>query len=158
MVLRNRRVLLIGTRLLIFKFNGGITDFQFVTHNLVSKGDGMRNETVIQDCLFSSALLLKTVAILITWYAFDRYACLVYESNPVTRLLLRNDLAFFCAEMAVFTFICIGYSRVRKTYLMAYKTAPIRWSFNALVGFVFLTYLWDAANDAIILLAASHSR
>ena len=116
-----------------------------------------KSKTVIQDCLISSALVFKTVAIFITLYALDNYACLVYERNPVTRLLLRNDLAFFFAEMAVFTFICIGYSRVRKTYLMAYKKAPIRWSFNALVGFVFLLHLWGAANDAIILLAASHS-
>ncbi len=115
-----------------------------------------KSKTVIQDCLISSAMVFKTVAIFITLYALDNYACLVYERNPVTRLLLRNDLAFFFAEMAVFTFICIGYSRVRKTYLMAYKKAPIRWSFNALVGFVFLTCLWDAVGDAIILLAASH--
>jgi hypothetical protein len=148
-------VLLTGTRLLIFKFIGGITDFQCGAGNLVSKGEGMKDKTVIQDYLFSSALVFKTVAIFITLYALDNYACLVYERNLVTRLLLRNDLAFFFAEMAGFTFICIGYSRVRKTYRMAYKKAPIRWSFNALVGFVFLTYLWDAANDAIILLAAS---
>ena len=148
-------MLLTGTRLLIFKFIGGITDFQCGAGNLVSKGEGMKDKTVIQDYLFSSALVFKTVAIFITLYALDNYACLVYERNLVTRLLLRNDLAFFFAEMAGFTFICIGYSRVRKTYRMAYKKAPIRWSFNALVGFVFLTYLWDAANDAIILLAAS---
>ena len=60
-------------------------------------------------------------------------------------------------QLAAFTFICLGYSRVRKTYLVAHKMAPVRWSFNALIGFVFLTCLWDAANDAIILLAASLS-
>lgn len=117
----------------------------------------MKNKAVIQDYLFYSALIFKTIAIFITLYAIDRYACLVYERNPVTRLLLRNDFAFFFAEMAAVAFICLGYSRVRNTYLMAYKMAPVRWSFNALVGLVFLTYLWDAANDAIILLAASLS-
>ena len=147
-------MLLTGTRLLIFKFIGGITDFQCGAGNLVSKGEGMKDKTVIQDYLFSSALVFKTVAIFITLYALDNYACLVYERNPVTRLLLRNDLAFFCAEMAVFTFICIGYSRVRKTYLMAYRKRAIRWSFNALVGSVFLTCPWDATNDTVILLAA----
>jgi hypothetical protein len=117
----------------------------------------MKSKTVIQDCLFSSALVLKTIALFITLYALARYAGPVYERNPVTRLLLRNDYAFFAVEMAAFTFICIGYSRVRKTYLMAYRKKAIYWSFNALVGFVFLTYLWDAASDAVILAAASFS-
>jgi hypothetical protein len=145
---------LIGARQLIFKFNGGITDFQCGAGNLVSKGEGMKNEAVIQDCLFYSALVFKTVALFITLYALDRYAWLLYERNPLTRFLLPHGFAYVLVQLAAFTFICIGYSRVRKTYLMAYRKRAIRWSFNALVGFVFLTCLWDAANDAIILLAA----
>jgi hypothetical protein len=117
--------------------------------------DCMKNETAIQDYLFSSALLLKITAIFITKYALDRYAGLVYERNPVTRFLLGNDLVFFFVEMALLTFICFGYFKVRKTYLVSYKMAAIRWSFNSLVGLVFLTYLWDAANDAVILLGAT---
>jgi hypothetical protein len=121
---------------------------------MVSRGDCMKNEAVIQDYLLYSALILKAVATIITLYALHRYAGVVYETNPVARLLLRNGLVFFLSEMTMFTLIFLGYSRVRETYLRAYKMAAIRWSFNALVGFVFLTYLWDATNDAFILLTA----
>jgi hypothetical protein len=117
----------------------------------------VKSKTVIQDCLISSALVFKTVAIIITLYALDRYAWLFYERNPLTRFLLPHGFAFVLVQLAAFTFICIGYSRVRKTYLAAYNSASIRWSFNALVGFVFLLHLWDAVGDALILLAASHS-
>jgi len=117
----------------------------------------MKEKALIQDYLFSAALLFKTIAIFITLYAVDRYASLVYERNPLTRFLLQHDFAQVLVQLAAFTFIYLGYSRVRKTYLMAYKMGPVRWSFNALIGFVFLTCLWDAANDAIILLAASLS-
>ncbi len=116
-----------------------------------------KNKTVIQDYVFSSALVFKTVAIIITLYALDRHAWLLYEKNPLTRFLLPHGFALFFVEMAAIIFICIGYSRVRKTYLAAYNSASIRWSFNALVGFVFLLHLWDAVGDALILLAASHS-
>jgi hypothetical protein len=115
----------------------------------------MKNEAIIQDCLFYSALVFKNVALFITLHALNRYAGLVYEKNPVTRLLLGDGLFFLFAQVAVLTFICLGYFRVKEMYLAAYKKAFIRWSFNALVVFVFLTYLWDAANDAVILLAAS---
>ncbi|MGA2223718.1 MAG: hypothetical protein ABSH41_04660 [Syntrophobacteraceae bacterium] len=115
----------------------------------------MKKKTLVQDYLFSSALILKVIAIFITLYALDRYASLVYERNPLTRFLLQHDFAQLLVQLAAFTFICLGYSRARKTYLIAYKMAPVRWSFNVLIGFVFLTCLWDAANDAIILLAAS---
>jgi len=117
----------------------------------------MSNKTLIQDYLFYSTLVFKTIAILITLFALDRYAGLLYERNPLTRLLLQPDFSYVIVQLAMFTFICLGYSMVRKTYLVAYKLASIRWSFNALVAFVFFTYLWNAANDAVILLAASLS-
>ena len=117
----------------------------------------MKNETVIQDYLFSSSLLLKTIAILLTWYALHTYAGLVYERNLLTRFLVQNDLTFLLAEVIVLNFIYATYSRAKNTYIKSYKIAPVRWSFNVLVVFVFLTYLWDAANDAFILLKVSFS-
>jgi hypothetical protein len=99
-------------------------------------------------------LVFKTVAIIITLYALDRYAWLLYERDPLTRFLLHHGFAFVLVQLAAFTLICIGYFRVRKTYLMAYRKRAIRWSFNALVGSVFLTCPWDATNDTVILLAA----
>jgi hypothetical protein len=146
-----------GTGLFTFKLNDGTTDSQCGAHNLVSKGDRMKNKTAIQDYLFCFALVFKTIAIFITWYALDRYACLLYERNPLTRFLLQRDFAYVFVQLAVFTSICIGYSMVRREFLLAYRERTIRYSFNALVGFVFLTYLWDAANDTIILLVASLS-
>ena len=117
----------------------------------------MKNKTAIQDYLFCLALVFKTMAILITWYALDRYACQLYERNPLTRFLLQHDFAYVFVQLAVFTSVCIGYSMVRREFLLARRERTIRYSFNALVGFVFLTCLWDAANDTIILLVASSS-
>ncbi len=117
----------------------------------------MKNETVIQDYLFSSALLLKTIAILITWYALHTYAGLVFERNFLTRLLVQNDLTFLLAEVIALNFLYVTYSRAKNTYIKSYKITPVRWSFNALIGFVFLTCLWDVANDAFILLKVSLS-
>jgi hypothetical protein len=140
---------------IVFKFNDGTTDSQ--NHNLVSKGDCMKNKTAIQDCLFCSALVFKTIAIFNTSYALDRYPCLLYESNPLTRFLQQHDFAHVLVQSAVFTFICVSYFIVRREYLLANRKRAIRCSFNAIVGFVFLTYLWDAANDTINLLVASLS-
>ena len=112
----------------------------------------MKNKIVIQDYLFSSALVLKSIAVYITWYACYRDAGIVYERNPITRFLLGNDLAFVLAELASFAIICLGYSRIRGKCLPAGKKRAGCWSLNAVVGFVFLLFLWDAANDAIILL------
>lgn len=115
----------------------------------------MKGEAVVQDCLFSSAMVLKTIAMLITVYALDRYAGLAFETNPVTRFLLQNQSLYLSIQLAVFVFICLGYSRVRSKFLAAYKMWAIRWSFNALVGFLFIAYLWDAANDLLVLLGVS---
>jgi len=140
-------------------YYGEIADCLFNAGNSVSRGDYMNyrtvtnDKTVIQDYLFSSALALKSVAIFITLYALDGYTCSLYERNPITRLLLGNLPLFFFAEMAAFAFISLGYCWVRRTYLIAYNMPPIRWSFNVLVGFVFLTYLGDATNNALNLLA-----
>jgi hypothetical protein len=112
----------------------------------------MRITLKTQDYLFSSALVFRTIALFITWYALDRYACLLYERNPLTRSLLQRDFAYFLVQLAMITFMCLGYSVVRREYLLAYKKRAIRWFFNAMVAFVFLTCLWDAANDTIILL------
>ena len=51
----------------------------------------MKKKTLVQDYLFSSALIFKVIAIFITLYALDRYASLVYERNPLTRFLLQHD-------------------------------------------------------------------
>jgi len=146
-----------GTREFVLKFNDGTTDSQCGTLNLVSKGDCMKNKTAIQDHLFCSALALKTIAIFITWYALDRYAFLLYERNPLTRFLLQHDFAHILVQLAVSTFISISYFMVRREYLLGYRKRAIRCSFNAMAGFVFLTCLWDAANDTIVLLVASLS-
>ena len=115
----------------------------------------MKDKTLVQDYLFSSALVLKTAALVITLYALDAYAGVVFEKNPVTRLLLGNNTLFFFAELATFTFVCFAYRRVRRKYFEAYRIKLVRWSFNAMVAFVFLTYLWDAANDVMILIGTS---
>ena len=73
----------------------------------------MKNETVIQDYLFSSALLLKTIAILITWYALHAYAGLAYERNFLTRLLVQNDLTFLLAEVIALNFLYAAYSKAK---------------------------------------------
>jgi hypothetical protein len=112
----------------------------------------MRSTLKTQDYLFSSALVFRTIAIFITGYALDRYACLLYERNSLTRYLLQRDFAYFLVQLAMITFMCIGYSMVRRECLLTYKKRAIRWYFNAMVGFVFLTCLWDAANDTIIVL------
>jgi hypothetical protein len=111
-----------------------------------------------QDYLFSFAMALKTIAMLITVYTLDRYAGLLYERNAVTRLLLQNDLAFYLWELAVFAFICIGYYCVRSRYVLNHEKRSVRWSFNAVVCFVFLTSLWDAGNDVLILMTTSLSK
>jgi len=118
---------------------------------LTGKGIPQHNDC---DYLFSSVLGFKTVAISITLYAPDRYAWLLYERNPLTRFLLPHGFTHVLVQLAVFTFIRIRYSRVGNTYFIAYRKKAIRRSFNVLVGFVLLTCLLDAANDAIILLAA----
>jgi hypothetical protein len=137
--------------------NDGTTDCQCRAQNLVSKGECTKNKIAIQECLFCFALVFKTIAIFITWYALYTYACLLYERNPPTRFLLKHDFAYILGQLAVFTFFCISYSVARREYLPARRKRAIRCSFNAMVGFVFLTYLWDAANDTINLLVASLS-
>ncbi|MGA2226245.1 MAG: hypothetical protein ABSH41_17550 [Syntrophobacteraceae bacterium] len=117
----------------------------------------MNNQTAIQDYLFCSALVFKIIAILSTWYALDRYPCLLYEKNSLTRFLIQHDFAHVLVQLAVFTFICVSYSIVRREYLLGYRKRAMRCSFNAMVGFVFLTCTWDAANDTVNLLVASLS-
>jgi hypothetical protein len=109
----------------------------------------------IQDCLMSSALAFKAVAMFITWYALKNYAGLIYERNPITRFLLQNDLLHVIFQLAAIAFICFAYLRVRRVYLQASAKRAIHWSFNGLVAFVFLLQLWDASNDAAILLVTS---
>ncbi len=106
----------------------------------------------IQDYLFSSAIALKAIAILITLHSLHKYPCLLCEKNPVAALFVQSDWTFLLSQLAVFAFICFGYYSVRSKYLEAHKMTWIRWSFNTLVGFVFLTYFFDAANDAVVLL------
>lgn len=139
--------------------------------------------------MFSSALAFKAVAFFLTLYALDVYAPLLFERNPVTRLILKSGPGLFPAELALFAVMCIIYCRVRRAYLEAcgrmvsreHKITPpaeeltnrpskmnegvkrpalsarkdriLRWSFSAAVTCVFLACLWDAANDAIVLLA-----
>ncbi len=117
----------------------------------------MKNQTAIRDYLFCFALLFKIIAIFITWHALARYPCLLYERNPLTRFLLQHDFAHIFVQLAVFTFVCVSYSIIRREYLLAHRKGAIGRLFNAMVGFVFLTCLWDAANDTINLLAASLS-
>ena len=118
----------------------------------------MKNRTAIHDYLLYSALIFKAIAIFITWYAFDRYDGLLYESNFLTRILLQHNIPHFLVfQLAVFTFICAGYHMVRREYLVAYRKRTTAYLFSAMVGFVFLIYLLDAANDTIVLLVATLS-
>ncbi len=115
-------------------------------------GESMKDKIVIQDYLFLSALVFKIIAFFTTLYVLDIYTCL-YERNPLTRFLLQNHFAHALFQLAAIALMCIGYSVVRKIFRREYRRKVIRWSFNALVALVFMTYLWDAANDVTILLA-----
>jgi hypothetical protein len=115
----------------------------------------MTKKMIIQDYIFASAILLSVFASLVTWYALYTYPCLICERNPVTRYLLQNDFSFFFAKLAMLVFICMVYRSVRRKYLVTLGANWFRMLFNTVVGFVFLLHLWDAANDAIILLGAS---